>query len=137
MVTCDVASQSNSAARGSGRSADPHTLHHYPDHPQLWVGHDQVGLGGRLRHDRSDDPEEPLRVYGFQARVRAAHAVPETMRDLAADNERLVTELAQTAAALKDEQARTAPLRRALTEASIELERASQVQSDRRPRAAV
>lgn len=64
MVTCDVASQSNSAARGSGRSADPHTLHHYPDHPQLWVGHDQVGLGGRLLHDRSDDPEEPLRVYG-------------------------------------------------------------------------
>jgi hypothetical protein len=59
------------------------------------------------------------------------------MRDLAADNERLVTELAQTAAALKDEQARMALLRRALTEASIEVERASQVQSDRRPRAAV
>jgi hypothetical protein len=60
-------------------------------------------------------------VEHFQAQVQA-----ETMRDLAADYERLVTELAQTAAALKDEQARTALLRRALTEASIELEQARQ-----------
>lgn len=35
-----------------------------PDKPELDRQHERVlALGGRLRLDRSDDPEEPLRVY--------------------------------------------------------------------------
>jgi len=65
-------------------------------------------------------------VEQYQARVTAAGAVPEPMQHLTAGNQRLATELAQTIAALKAEHARTALLRRALTEASIELEQARQ-----------
>jgi hypothetical protein len=33
-------------------------------------------LGGRLLHDRSDDPEEPLRVYADLAGIRSASSSP-------------------------------------------------------------
>ncbi len=65
-------------------------------------------------------------VEQYQARVTAAGAVPVPMQHLTSENQRLVTELPETIAALKAEQARTALLRRALTEASIELEHARQ-----------
>jgi hypothetical protein len=60
-------------------------------------------------------------IEQFQARVKAAGAVPDAMRDLAVQNKRLAEELVKTTAALRAEQARTAMLRRALTETSIEL----------------
>ena len=61
-------------------------------------------------------------VEGFQARVHAQDAVPEALLQMKADNKRLAAELAETTAALAAERARTALLRRALAEASIELE---------------
>ncbi len=64
-------------------------------------------------------------VEDFQARVHAQDAVPDAQVQMKADNERLVAELAD-AAALAAERGRTALLRRALTEASIELEHARQ-----------
>jgi len=60
----------------------------------------------------------------FQSRVHAQGAVPEAQMSLGATNERLVAELANTTAELSAERARTALLRRALTEATIELEQA-------------
>jgi hypothetical protein len=63
-------------------------------------------------------------VEGFQARVKTVGAVPATMQALAADSQRLTRQLAEMTAALKAEQARTALLRRALAETTIELEHA-------------
>ena len=69
-------------------------------------------------------------IEEFQARVRAQDSVPDALSQLKADNERLAAELADTAAALAAERARTALLRRALAEASIELEHARQHGAD-------
>jgi len=68
-------------------------------------------------------------VQDFQARVNATDAVPDPTLDLAATNQRLAAQLAETTAALNDERARSALLRRALTEASIELHQARQDQA--------
>ena len=39
-----------------------------PDAADLDVAHERaLALGARLRYDRSDDPEEPLRVYADPA----------------------------------------------------------------------
>jgi hypothetical protein len=65
-------------------------------------------------------------IEEFRARVKAADIVPDAMRCLMAENERLRVDLAETAAALTEERARMALLRRVLTETSIELEQIRQ-----------
>jgi hypothetical protein len=63
-------------------------------------------------------------VERFQGQVKAADGVPEAMRDLAAENQRLTVELADITAALHAERQRTALLLRALTEVTLEPEQA-------------
>jgi hypothetical protein len=65
-------------------------------------------------------------VERFQGQVKAADGVAESMRDLAAENQRLTVALANVTAALNAERERTALLLRALTEVSLELEHARQ-----------
>ena len=65
-------------------------------------------------------------IEDFQAKASAQNAVPDALRQMKADNERLTAELANATAALAAERARTALLRRTLAEASIELEHARQ-----------
>jgi hypothetical protein len=65
-------------------------------------------------------------VENFMAQVKARGAVPDAMRQLADDNQRLKTKLDEARTALAEERGKTRVLQRVATELSLELEQARQ-----------